>query len=274
MLLAPDELDAMRTVCQLAAETLTYVGPYVRPGVTTAEINRLVHEHTVSQGARPAPLNYHGFPASVCTSVNDVVCHGIPSGRVLKDGDIINVDVTHVFPAKNGFFGDTSATFYVGQPTADARQVVEVARQCLEIGVQAVKPGACLGDIGAAIQAYARVHGCTLVREYTGHGIGRVFHGPPAVAHYGLRGTGIKLRPGMTFTVEPMVNLGARNIVQESDGWTVRTRDGSMSAQFEHTVTVTETGCEVLTARRAPLVHSETFPWVNLPRLTAFRPKP
>src|SRR6186713_1493890 len=190
----PSEIDAMREVSRLAAETLSAVGEIVRPGLTTEEINTFVHADTLKLGARPAPLNYRGFPKSVCTSINEVVCHGIPSPkRVLKDGDIINVDVTHLY---KGYFGDTSATFYIGEPTPEAKKVVEVARKSLELGIAAVKPGARLGDIGAAIQEFAEGQGCSVVRDFVGHGIGRKFHDEPQVKHYGERGTGGRLRPG------------------------------------------------------------------------------
>lgn len=249
------EVEAMRIVGRLAAETLLFVGEKLRTGMTTHEIDRIVHEHTLGQGARPAPLNYKGFPKSVCTSVNDVVCHGIPDGYALKAGDIVNVDVTHVH---NGFHGDTSATFYVGTPTADARHVVEVARQALELGVAQVRDGARLGDIGGAIQEYVEAQGCSVVRDFVGHGIGRKFHDAPQVKHYGKRGTGDRMRSGMTFTIEPMVNLGAWEVkVDPNDKWTVRTADGSLSAQFEHTVLVTRDGCEILTSRLRSLRNSE-----------------
>jgi methionyl aminopeptidase len=252
---SPREIELMRAVCRLAAETLLHVGDKLRPGMTTLDIDRIVHEHTLSQGARPAPLNYKGFPKSVCTSINDVVCHGIPDATVLRNGDIVNVDVTHVF---EGFHGDTSATFYVGTPSQDARHVVEVARVALDRGIAAVREGARLGDIGAAIQEYVEGEGCSVVRDFVGHGIGRKFHDAPQVKHYGKRGSGERLRAGMTFTIEPMVNLGGWEVeVDAGDKWTVRTSDGSISAQFEHTVLVTRDGHEVLTARSRPLRNSE-----------------
>jgi methionyl aminopeptidase len=252
---SPKEIDLMRKVSRLAAETLILVGDKIRPGMTTDEIDRIVHEDTLRQGARPAPLNYKGFPKSVCTSINDVVCHGIPDATVLKNGDIVNVDVTHVF---DGFHGDTSATFYIGTPSAKTRHVVEVARRALDVGVAQVRDGARLGDIGAAIQEYVEGEGCSVVRDFVGHGIGRKFHDAPQVKHYGKWGTGDRLRSGMTFTIEPMVNLGGFEVeVDPKDKWTVRTTDGSLSAQFEHTVLVTREGCEVLTARSRPLRNSE-----------------
>jgi methionyl aminopeptidase len=245
----------MRVVSRLAAETLLVVGEKIRAGMSTHEIDRIVHEHTLGQGARPAPLNYKGFPKSVCTSVNDVVCHGIPDGYVLKNGDIVNVDVTHVH---QGFHGDTSATFYIGTPSPEARHVVEVARKALDIGVAEVHDGARLGDIGAAIQEYVESENCSVVRDFVGHGIGRKFHDAPQVKHYGKRGTGDRVRAGMTFTIEPMVNLGGWEVkVDPNDKWTVRTTDGSLSAQFEHTVLVTRDGVEVLTVRSRALRGSE-----------------
>jgi methionyl aminopeptidase len=252
---SPREIELMRTVCRLAAETLLLVGEKIRVGMTTEEINRIVHEDTLRQGARPAPLNYKGFPKSVCTSVNDVVCHGIPDGTVLKNGDIVNVDVTHVY---EGFHGDTSATFYVGTPSPQARHVVEVARRALDLGIEQVRDGARLGDIGGAIQEYVEAQGCSVVRDFVGHGIGRKFHDAPQVKHYGKRGTGDRVRAGMTFTIEPMVNVGGWEVdVDSTDKWTVRTADGKLSAQFEHTVLVTREGCEILTARSKALRSSE-----------------
>ena len=252
------EISLMREAGHLAAGTLERVGPLLRAGMTTQEINDFVHADTLKLGARPAPLNYRGFPKSVCTSINEVVCHGIPSPkRVLKDGDIINVDVTHLY---KGFHGDTSATFYIGKPSAEAMKVVEVARKSLELGIAEVRPGARLGDIGAAIQEFAEGHGCSVVRDFVGHGIGRTFHDEPQVKHYGERGTGIRLKAGMTFTIEPMVNVGDFEVDVLDDDWTAVTRDGSLSAQFEHTVLVTEDGAEILTARSATLASSEIFP--------------
>lgn len=252
------EISLMREAGHLAAGTLERVGPLLRAGMTTQEINDFVHADTLKLGARPAPLNYRGFPKSVCTSINEVVCHGIPSPkRVLKDGDIINVDVTHLY---KGFHGDTSATFYIGKPSAEAMKVVEVARKSLELGIAEVRPGARLGDIGAAIQEFAERHGCSVVRDFVGHGIGRTFHDEPQVKHYGERGTGIRLKAGMTFTIEPMVNVGDFEVDVLDDDWTAVTRDGSLSAQFEHTVLVTEDGAEILTARTGVLAGSEIFP--------------
>lgn len=258
------DLERMRAACQLAADTLLMVGEQLRAGMSTDDINALVHEYTLAHGARPSPLNYHGFPKSVCTSVNEVVCHGIPGSRVLKNGDIVNVDVTSFLPAKDGFHGDTSATFYIGEPSEEAKKVVEVSRRCLELGIEQVKDNARLGDIGAAIQEYAESQGCSVVRDYVGHGIGRVFHTAPQVPHYGSRGAGKRIKAGMVFTIEPMINLGDYHCEVQSDGWTVLTKDRSLSAQFEHTIVVTQSGCEVLTGRKAPLKHSEDKPWAQL----------
>ncbi len=238
------EIEAMRPACRHAADTLVMIEPYIKPGITTDDINDLVHEFTVRAGAIPAPLNYHGFPKSVCTSVNHVVCHGIPGDKKLRDGDIINVDVTSII---DGWHGDTSKTFFVGTPKVRARKVVEVARKALEIGIEAVRPGATLGDIGHAIQSYVEGEKCSIVREYCGHGIGRSFHEEPQVLHFGKPGQGLELKPGMVFTIEPMVNIGKAAVKLLSDRWTVVTRDRSLSAQFEHTLVVTEDGCEVLT---------------------------
>ncbi len=251
----PREVEQLRVACQMAAETLLLVGESLRVGMTTADIDAIVHEDTVKRGAYPAPLNYRGFPKSVCTSVNDVVCHGIPGKEVLRDGDIVNVDVTTLY---KGFYGDTSATFYLGTPSAEARLVTEVARQCLELGIAEVREGARLGDIGAAIQEYAEAQGCSVVRDFVGHGIGRKFHEDPQVKHYGKRGTGERLKAGMTFTIEPMVNVGRFEVkVDPRDKWTARTIDGKLSAQFEHTLAVTKDGVDVLTRRLKPLRLSE-----------------
>ena len=248
------EVAGIRVASQMAADTLLRVGDMIRPGITTQEIDRFVHEDTVRRGAICAPLNYHGFPKSVCTSINEVVCHGIPGPRVLINGDIINVDVTTKF---DGFFGDTSATFFIGEVSAEARHVTEVSRRSLELGIAEVREGARLGDIGAAIQEYAEAEGCSVVRAFVGHGIGRVFHEPPQVSHVGKRGTGTRLRAGMVFTIEPMINVGGYDVEVLADKWTAITTDGSLSAQFEHTVVVTKTGCEILTRRERALKHSE-----------------
>ncbi|HTM44989.1 MAG TPA: type I methionyl aminopeptidase [Polyangiaceae bacterium] len=251
------EIEAMREVCRMAAETLQKVGPMIRAGISTDDINQFVHDDTLQAGAIPAPLNYMGFPKSVCTSINEVVCHGIPSDRKLREGDIINVDVTHKY---KGFHGDTSATFYVGAPSDEAKRVTEISRRCLELGIAQVVPGARIGDIGAVIQEFAEGQGCGVVRDFVGHGIGREFHEEPKVSHTGVRGQGLRLKPGMIFTIEPMINLGDWRVEVLDDEWTAVTKDGTLSAQFEHTVLVTETGCEVLTQRKGPLEHSEIFP--------------
>lgn len=273
VMIRPHEIGGMRKACRLAADTLEMISEHIRPGVSTEEINTLVHEYTISNNARPAPLNYgaswnrQGFPKSVCTSVNDVVCHGIPSAtEILKDGDIINVDVTSEL---GGFYGDTSATFYVGTPSTTTRHLVEICREALEIGIRQVKPGNFIGDIGYAIQQFVESKGCTIVREYSGHGIGRVFHGAPNVSHYGAPKTGMKIKKGMCFTIEPMINLLGPDIFHPDD-WTVKTRDGSYSAQFEHTIWVTDKGCEVLTARHRTLLNSEDKEYSNLQPLSCF----
>jgi methionyl aminopeptidase len=272
-ILSHNELKQMRASCKLAAETLTMVGPHIKPGITTEDINTLVHEYIVAHSAYPSPLNYKGFPKSVCTSVNECVCHGIPGPQVLQDGDIINVDVTTYLPARNGYHGDTSATFYVGEPSPMARHVTEVARQALELGIAVVQPGKHIGDIGYAIQRFVESKGCSVVRDYTGHGIGRTFHTDPPVPHYGHPGTGARIRRGMIFTIEPMVNLGDYETELLDDRWTVLTRDRSLSAQFEHTVLVTRNGVEVLTKRSEQLVNSEDKDWsVNGP-LSSFLPE-
>ncbi len=252
---SPKEIEQMRVACTMAAETLLLVGEKIRAGMSTEDINTLVHEDTVRRGAYPAPLNYKGFPKSVCTSINNVVCHGIPGAQVLKDGDIVNVDVTTFY---KGFYGDTSATFYIGAPSDGARKVTEVCRRALALGIAEVKEGARLGDIGAAIQEYVEGEGCSVVRDFVGHGIGRRFHEDPQVKHYGRRGTGERMRAGMIFTIEPMVNLGRYEVaIDPKDKWTVTTVDGTLSAQFEHTILVTKGGHEVLTARGATLRASE-----------------
>jgi len=240
----PEEIEHMRPACVHAANTLVMIEKHIRAGITTDEINTLVHEFTINANAIPAPLNYHGFPKSVCTSVNHVVCHGIPGDKKLKEGDIINVDVTSII---DGWHGDTSKTFYVGKPTVKGEKVTEVSRKSLEIGIDAARPGATLGDIGYAIQSYVESEKCSVVREYCGHGIGRGFHEDPQVLHYGQANTGLAIKPGMVFTIEPMVNLGKPEVKRLHDGWTVVTRDKSLSAQFEHTIAITESGAEVLT---------------------------
>ena len=241
----PDEIEKMRVAGRLAAEVLQMIGPHVEPGVTTGELDRICHDYIVDvQRAIPAPLNYKGFPKSICTSVNHQVCHGIPGDKVLKKGDIINIDITVI---KDGYHGDTSKMFFVGQPSVQAERLVRLSHECMVKGIDAVRPGARLGDIGNAIQRHAEAHDLSVVREYCGHGIGREFHEEPQVLHYGRPGTGMELRPGMTFTVEPMINAGRRDVKLLADNWTVVTRDHSLSAQWEHTVLVTETGVEILT---------------------------
>lgn len=254
----PKEIEAMRVVGRMAAETLSLVDELIAPGVTTEEINTFVHEDTLRRGASPAPLNYKGFPKSVCTSVNEVVCHGIPTRDCkLQEGDIVNVDVTHIY---KGFHGDTSVTFYVGTPSEEAIRVTEAARESLRIGIEQVQPGGRIGDIGAAIQAFAEGHGLAVVRDFVGHGIGRTFHAEPQISHIGHRGRGPRMRPGMTFTIEPMINSGTYECEILEDGWTAVTEDGGLSAQFEHTILVTDTGHEVLTERVKPLKNSERYP--------------
>ena len=249
------EIEKMRVAGAMAAETLVLVGEKLKVGMTTEEINTIVHEDTIRRNARPAPLNYRGFPKSVCTSINDVVCHGIPDGQKLKNGDIINVDITTFF---DGFYGDTSATFYIGTPSPDARKGTEIARRSLELGIKEVKEGARFGDIGAAIQEYVEAQGLSVVRDFVGHGIGRKFHEDPQVKHYGKRGSGERMKAGMIFTIEPMVNLGSYEVtIDPVDKWTVTTVDGSLSAQFEHTCLVTKPGVEILTKRAKPLRLSE-----------------
>ncbi|MBF0108112.1 MAG: type I methionyl aminopeptidase [Magnetococcales bacterium] len=239
------EIAAMRQTCRLAAETLRMIEPHVVAGMTTQELNDICHAFIIEHGAIPSPLNYRGFPKSICTSVNQQVCHGIPGKRVLKSGDIINIDITTCL---NGFHGDTSKTFHVDKPTPKGLKICQVAKSCLDSGIRAVVPGARLGDIGWAVEQMALANHCTVVREYCGHGIGRNFHEEPAVLHYGKSNTGTPLKPGMIFTIEPMINLGKPEIRHLPDGWTVVTRDHSLSAQFEHTILVTDTGFEVLTS--------------------------
>ncbi len=239
------EIEAMRAAGQAAASVLDMIGPHVEPGVTTEALDRLCHQYIVDElGATPAPLNYRGFPKSICTSVNQQVCHGIPGSRVLKKGDILNIDVTVI---KDGFHGDTSRMFFAGEPSRVARRVSEVAYGALVRGIEACRPGARTGDIGHAVQSYAESHRCSVVREYCGHGIGRGFHEEPQILHYGRAGTGIELEPGMTFTIEPMINAGRRHVKVLGDRWTVVTKDHSLSAQWEHTILITTTGHEILT---------------------------
>ena len=244
-----EELEKMRVAGRLAAEVLEMIEPHVQPGITTGELDRICHEYiTGVQDAIPAPLNYHGFPRSICTSVNEVVCHGIPSDtRKLKNGDIINIDVTVI---KDGYHGDTSIMVGVGKIAPHAERLIRVTRECLYRALDIVRPGTTLGDIGHVIQEHAEKHYYSVVREYCGHGIGRVFHEDPQILHYGRPGEGLVLEEGMTFTIEPMINAGRRHTkLNAHDGWTVTTRDGRLSAQWEHTLAVTADGCEIFTRR-------------------------
>ncbi len=244
----PEQIEKMRIAGRLAAEVLEMIEPHVKPGITTGELDRMCHDYMVNvQKTIPAPLNYHGFPKSICTSVNHVICHGIPADdKALKDGDIVNIDITVI---KDGFHGDTSKMFVVGKPSILAERLIRVTQECLYLGLKKVKNGARLGDIGHVIQVHAEKHNYSIVREYCGHGIGEVFHEDPQVLHYGRPNTGDVLKTGMCLTVEPMVNAGERHSKLLKDGWTVVTKDRSLSAQFEHTIVVTDTGCEILTLR-------------------------
>ncbi len=244
-----DDIDNMRLVGRLAAEQLEMVEEFVKPGVSTEKLNQICHDYTIEiQNAIPAPLNYRGFPKSICTSVNHVVCHGIPNEKkILKDGDIINIDITL---KKNGFHGDTSKTFLVGNTSKLATRLTEVCQESLYLGIKAVRPGGYVGDIGAVIQKHVERNRFSVVREYCGHGIGRVFHDEPQILHYGKEGTGPELRPGMVFTIEPMVNAGKPNVKLLPDNWTVVTKDHKLTAQWEHTILVTENGYEILTWRK------------------------
>jgi methionyl aminopeptidase len=248
-----DEIEKMRVAGRLAADVLQMIGDHVQPGITTDELDRICHEYIVNeQQAIPAPLDYKGFPRSICTSVNNQVCHGIPGNKRLKKGDIVNIDITII---KDGFHGDTSKMFFVGEPSVLARRLVEVTQQCLYQGIRVVRPGAHLGDIGHAIQTHAEAQHFSVVREFCGHGIGDVFHDEPQVLHYGKPGSGIRIEEGMTFTIEPMINAGRRHVKMLPDQWTVVTKDHKLSAQWEHTILVTATGAEVLTLRA-----EEAFP--------------
>lgn len=241
------EIDLMRKTCSLASEVMEYIGPYVKVGASTLELNDLCHNYIMEKGAYPSPLNYHGFPKSICTSLNEVICHGIPNkDDVLKDGDILNIDITTYL---NKFHGDTNKTFLVGNVPEEIKKLVDVTYKCMWEGIQQVKAGGHIGDIGAVIQEMAHDHGYSVVEEYCGHGIGREFHEEPQVVHVGKRGTGAEMKPGMTFTIEPMINLGQRHCRLLKDNWTVITKDGKQSAQFEHTILVTESGYDVLTLR-------------------------
>ena len=236
--------EGMRKAGQLAAACLDFITPYVKVGVSTDELNTLCHDWTLERGAVPAPLNYRGFPKSICTSINHVVCHGIPGDKVLSDGDIINIDVTVIL---DGWYGDTSRMFYAGKPSIKAQKLVETTFECLWRGIEMVRPGATLGDIGHAIQTYAESKRYSVVRDFCGHGLGRVFHDAPNIMHFGRPGEGDVLREGMFFTIEPMVNTGRFDVKILNDGWTAVTKDRSLSAQFEHSIGVTADGCEVFT---------------------------
>ena len=243
----PEEIEKMRVAGKLASEVLEMIGPHVKAGITTGELDKICHDYIVNeQDAIPAPLNYRGFPKSICTSVNHQICHGIPGDKRLKQGDIINIDVTVI---KDGYHGDTSKMFTIGKIPLRAKLLIDVARESMLRGIRMVKPGITLGDIGHNIQTYAESNRFSIVREYCGHGIGRVFHEDPQVLHYGKPGAGMALKQGMTFTIEPMVNAGKRHTKLLADGWTVVTKDHNLSAQWEHTILVTEDGYEVLTQR-------------------------
>lgn len=238
------DIEGIKKTAALALETLDRVEASLRPGMRTEEINTIVHEMSVKNGAVPAPLNYRGFPKSVCVSVNEVICHGIPGERVIEDGDIVNVDVT---PILEGYYADVNKTFFVGTPDKDAQKIVNVTRGALKAGFSAARPGNTIGDIGYAIQQHVEERGCSVVREFVGHGVGFEFHEPPQVPHYGRKKEGVVLIPGMVFTIEPMINLGKRDVRILDDNWTAVTRDGSLSAQFEQTLLITQDGCESLT---------------------------
>ena len=238
------DIEGIRSAGRLTLDTLDLVESEMRPGITTDDINTLVHEFTIKHGAVPAPLNYRGFPKSVCVSVNEVICHGIPGEQVLNDGDIVNVDITSIL---NGYYADVNKTFFVGTPGPEAKKIVRVAKKCLNNGMSMVKPGNTLGHIGWAIQKHAESQGCSVVREFVGHGVGFDFHEPPQVPHFGRKEEGISLIPGMVFTIEPMINLGKKELVILKDKWTAVTKDRSLSAQFEQTILVTDHGFESLT---------------------------
>jgi methionyl aminopeptidase len=238
------DIDGIRKAGQLVLDTFAQIVDKIRPGIKTDDINTIVHEFTIKNDAQPAPLNYRGFPKSVCVSINEEVCHGIPGKRVLEEGDIVNVDITSIL---NGYYADANNTFFAGTPAAEARKIVGVARECLKRGIAMVKPGNTVGDIGWAIQTYAEDQGCSVVRDFVGHGVGFEFHESPQIPHFGQRGQGIRLIPGMVFTIEPMINLGGKELKILQDNWTAVTKDGSLSAQFEQTILVTQTGYESLT---------------------------
>ena len=243
----PDDIEKMRIAGRLAAEVLEMIGEHIKPGVTTEELDRICHDYIVNeQKAIPAPLNYKGFPKSICTSINHVVCHGIPNEKPLKEGDILNVDITVI---KDGYHGDTSKMFLVGKTPEWADRLCQITQECMYKGISVVRPGAHLGDIGEIIQKHAEKNGFSVVREYCGHGIGRKMHEAPQVLHFGRAGAGARLKAGMPFTIDPMINQGGHAVKLHKDGWTVTTRDRRLSAQYEHTVLVTERGCRVLTLR-------------------------
>jgi methionyl aminopeptidase len=239
-----EQINTMKESCRLAAEVLIMIAPYVKPGVTTDKLNQICHDYIVDNGAIPSPLNYRGFPKSICTSVNEEICHGIPSSRKLRNGDIVNLDITTYL---KGFHGDTSRTFFVGSPRKKAENLVQVCKEALQKGIDCVKPGGRLGDIGATIQQFAESHGYSVVREFCGHGIGTNFHEEPQILHYGNFGDGLVIKKGMVFTIEPMINMGKPDLKVLSDKWTAVTQDSSLSAQFEHTLCVTDSGVEVMT---------------------------
>ncbi|AWB68151.1 type I methionyl aminopeptidase [Saccharobesus litoralis] len=261
----PEEIEKMRVSGRMAAQVLEMIGPYVKKGVTTDELNQICHDYIRNEfKAYPAPLNYHGFPKSICTSVNHVICHGIPSDKKLKDGDIINIDVTVRFDEDStdpdhphGYHGDTSKMFFVGKPSILAQRLVKITQECMYKAIEIVKPGTRLGDIGAIIQKHAESHGYSVVQEYCGHGIGKTFHEDPQIVHYGKAGTGEELQAGMCITIEPMINAGKRHSKLLKDNWTVVTKDRSLSAQWEHTLLITDNGVEILTLR-----NDEDFPRV------------
>ena len=250
-----EDFEGMRRAGRLAAETLDFIGPHVQPGVTTGVLDRLCHEFIVDHGAIPAPLGYRGFPKSICTSVNHVVCHGIPGDKRLEPGDILNIDVTTIM---DGWHGDTSRMFVVGQAAVKARKLIDVTYEAMMCGIRVVRPGATVGDIGHAIQTYAENHRFSVVRDFCGHGLGKVFHDAPSILHYGKAGTGATLKPGMFFTIEPMINAGRFDVKVLPDGWTAVTKDRSLSAQFEHSIGVTETGYEIFTTSPMGL-HAPAF---------------
>ena len=248
----PAAFEGMRRAGRLAAETLDFITPYVEPGVSTEALDTLCHDFVAKRGGFSAPLNYRGFPKSICTSINHVVCHGIPGERKLREGDIVNIDVT---PVVDGWHGDTSRMFLVGKTSVKARRLVRITYEALMRGIEVVRPGARLGDIGHAIQSFAEKNRCSVVRDFCGHGVGRIFHDNPNVLHYGVEGTGLVLEEGMIFTIEPMLNLGRYDVKMLADGWTAVTKDRSLSAQFEHSIGVTATGVEIFTTSPTGLHH-------------------